>query len=335
MTHPLVQQLFFTRSEFERGLGGVTGAEAQKRFENMNCLSWIVGHLAWQEQRYWLQRAQGKVLAPTLNELLAYGKPACTPPVEEMWLTWRQVTQAADPWLESLTTARLQEPLAEGLSSAGTFVYRTIYHYWYHLGEGMAVRQLLGHSGLPEFVGNQDDQAPYRAEGDPSQGRSQEVEAELSAPLRVDELIDRIRSSRAALEAALAEFKPEDMLRAGAGGWSLKDVIAHITWHERQMLGVLQARALVGSDLWNQPLEERNQAIYQENRDLPLETVLSEARATYDSLLQELGRLEDADLHDSARFREMPSEWKPWQILADNTYQHYDDHRLGLDGWLK
>lgn len=30
---------------------------------------------------------------------------------------------------------------------------RTIYHYWFHTGEAAAVRQLLGHSSLPEFVG--------------------------------------------------------------------------------------------------------------------------------------------------------------------------------------
>jgi hypothetical protein len=39
-----------------------------------------------------------------------------------------------------------------------------IYHYWYHTGENMAIRQKLGHKQLPEYVGNIDDQAPYQAE---------------------------------------------------------------------------------------------------------------------------------------------------------------------------
>ena len=38
---------------------------------------------------------------------------------------------------------------------------RVIYHYWYHTGENMAIRQMLGHTGLPDFVGNIDDEAPY------------------------------------------------------------------------------------------------------------------------------------------------------------------------------
>ncbi len=164
MTHPLVDQLRFTRAEFVRGLTGLSDSEARRRLEPMNCISWMIGHLAWQEQRYWLTRAQGQVLLPELNERVAYGRPATTPHLEEVWAAWRTVTQAADPWLDALTTDRLQQPLAEGLSNVGTFVRRTTYHYWYHLGEALAVRQLLGHRELAEFVGDIDSRAPYRPE---------------------------------------------------------------------------------------------------------------------------------------------------------------------------
>jgi hypothetical protein len=54
-------------------LEGVTEEEARQRFLPMNCIGWNVGHLAWQEQRYWLFRAQGQVLLPELNERFAYG----------------------------------------------------------------------------------------------------------------------------------------------------------------------------------------------------------------------------------------------------------------------
>jgi hypothetical protein len=39
-----------------------------------------------------------------------------------------------------------------------------IYHYFYHIGEIMAIRQLLGHTNLPEFIGDLDRAAPYRPE---------------------------------------------------------------------------------------------------------------------------------------------------------------------------
>ena len=164
MPHPLVMQLRFARSEFVRGLDNLTDADARKRLMPMNSISWMIGHLAWQEQRYWLFRAQDKILFPKINDLLAYGQPASTPPLDEMWDAWRAITQAADAWLDALTTEKLQLPLAEGFSNVGTFLRRNTYHYWYHLGEAMAVRQMLGHPNLPDFVGDIDSLAPYQPE---------------------------------------------------------------------------------------------------------------------------------------------------------------------------
>ena len=46
----------------------------------------------------------------------------------------------------------------------GSMLQRTIYHYWYHNGENQAIRQMLGHTGLPDFVGDIDSEAPYRPE---------------------------------------------------------------------------------------------------------------------------------------------------------------------------
>jgi hypothetical protein len=163
MTHPLIAQLRFTRTEFARGLADVSESDAQRRLQSMNSISWMVGHLAWQEQRYWLSRAQGRLPFPELNERLAYGRPASTPLLADMWRIWRSVTESADPWLDALTAESVQAPLAEGLSSVGTFILRTTYHYWYHLGEAMAVRQLLGHPSLPDFVGDIDGLAPYQS----------------------------------------------------------------------------------------------------------------------------------------------------------------------------
>ncbi len=42
--------------------------------------------------------------------------------------------------------------------------YRIIYHYWYHLGENLAIRQQLGYTELPQFVGAIDKKTPYTPE---------------------------------------------------------------------------------------------------------------------------------------------------------------------------
>lgn len=166
MPHPLVAQLRFTRSEFQRGLTGLAAADACKRIVPMNCISWNVGHLAWHEQRYFLTFAQGQILLPELNEQFAYGAPASTPALDEMQQAWQTVTRAADLWLDALTTSGLQQlfssPSGDWTTSFGNLVQRVIYHYWYHTGENMAIRQMLGHTDLVDFVGNVDDEAPYR-----------------------------------------------------------------------------------------------------------------------------------------------------------------------------
>jgi hypothetical protein len=167
MAHPLVEQLRFARSELQRSLAGVTDAEARQRFMPMNSISWMVGHLAAQEQRYWVDFAQGKMVVPRVNELTAYGKPATTPPLDDMWSDWRAVTAAADTYLDRVSSETLHEHFMRNGSpvdeSVGTMLLRTTYHYWFHNGEAQAVRQLLGHTDLPQFVGDLGASAPYRA----------------------------------------------------------------------------------------------------------------------------------------------------------------------------
>jgi uncharacterized damage-inducible protein DinB len=169
MPHPLIIQLRFTRSEFQRALEGISDADASRRLLPMNCISWNIGHMAWQEQRYWLTRMQGQTPLPQLNELVGYGQPACTPPLSNMWEAWHTITQIVDPFLDTLTTEQLQEiRYSDGGQTdytAGALLQRVIYHYWYHTGENMAIRQMLGHIDLAEFVGNIDDEAPYLPHG--------------------------------------------------------------------------------------------------------------------------------------------------------------------------
>lgn len=157
-TQLLVQQLRFARSEFARCMDGVSEDDARRHVQALNCLSWIVGHLANQENRHWVLVAQGKTIFPDLNELTGFRKPQSTPFLQEMWATWKTVTQAADGYLDSLKpedlTAHLEWKGRALDESVGTMLMRNIYHYWFHIGQATAVRKLLGHTNLPEFVGD-------------------------------------------------------------------------------------------------------------------------------------------------------------------------------------
>ncbi|MBW8011903.1 MAG: DUF664 domain-containing protein [Chloroflexi bacterium] len=167
MTHPLVNQLRFTRSEFKRCMEGVSPEDAQQRLKPLNCISWIIGHLASQEHNWWVIVPQAKNLAPGLNDLVGWGKPASTPPLVEMWSAWQTITSAADEYLDTLNSESLQshqEWKGKRMEeNVGIKLLRNIYHYWFHTGEAHAIRQSLGHTDLPQFVGDISE-AVYRPE---------------------------------------------------------------------------------------------------------------------------------------------------------------------------
>ena len=81
---------------------------------------------------------------------------------------WHRVTQAGDAYLDTLTTELLQtDLLLDGKpvgQSRGSALRRISYHYWFHIGEIQAIRQMLGHANLPEYVGDIETEAPYRPE---------------------------------------------------------------------------------------------------------------------------------------------------------------------------
>ena len=166
MTHPLVEQVRFTRAEWRRALRGVSEEDGSRKIEPINTIGWTVGHLAWQEQLYFLTRAQGKTPFPVLNQVAASGGPPSTPSLKQMMATWKKVTADVDAWMEPLTTADLlsELPPPGRKRTVGDAIRRMTYHYWFHIGEILAQRQLMDHPRRPEYVGDIEGQAPYRAE---------------------------------------------------------------------------------------------------------------------------------------------------------------------------
>ena len=149
------------------------------------------------------------------------------------------------------------------------------------------------------------------------------------------EFLEALRTERNRWEAVLAEVSEARMTEPGvAGEWSVKDIIAHVTWFEREMRDMVRARALAGSDLWDLPQGQRNATLFEANRARPLEEVLTEARAVFDQLWESLKTLTDEDLNDAGRFADMPADWIPWQIIADNSFEHYPHHISDIHAWL-
>ncbi|MCI0399590.1 MAG: ClbS/DfsB family four-helix bundle protein [Chloroflexi bacterium] len=148
--------------------------------------------------------------------------------------------------------------------------------------------------------------------------------------------LETLKAGREEWEALLAQVDEARWSEPGVeGDWSLKDVVAHVSWHEREMIGVLDARALAGSEWWNLPTDERNALIYEANRDRPLAEVQVEAKETYARLWAAVQTLSDEELNDPGRFAGMFLDWAPWKLLAENTYEHYQQHVPGLRAWIR
>ena len=62
--HTLVDMHYLTRREFERNLRGLTDEDTRKRIEPMNCISWIIAHVANQHRTFFVDWPAGRETDP-------------------------------------------------------------------------------------------------------------------------------------------------------------------------------------------------------------------------------------------------------------------------------
>ncbi len=158
--HPLVSQYNFACDEFERSLSGLTDEDIGKRLLPSNSISWIIAHVTDHAQLLWVRRAQGEIIEPRLPALVK--SPNTSIPLEELMGFWHNVRIAANRFLDTVTEEQLDDYFSPkgkqlpGSETIGTSLLRITAHIWYHNGEVQALRQQLGQTGLPQFVGNLD-----------------------------------------------------------------------------------------------------------------------------------------------------------------------------------
>ncbi len=144
--------------------------------------------------------------------------------------------------------------------------------------------------------------------------------------MAADDLLARAGSERADLAALWQGLNNEQMTRRHGPqpDWSVKDLIAHITWWEQSATNWV-SRVLSGEMLTRtETPSEINARVHADNRDLPLETVLAAFDASWKPLEDLLMRLTDEEINDAevCNIREMPLLY----FLVGNTFAHYADH---------
>jgi uncharacterized protein (TIGR03083 family) len=120
--------------------------------------------------------------------------------------------------------------------------------------------------------------------------------------VKTAELLKALEDARAGLEAALAGLVETQLLAADAcGTWSIKDVLAHLTACEAELVtGLSRIRhgQSPGKVLYTDAeIQAQNEKWQAENRDRPLDWVLADFRGVRRQLIRQLESLGDQDLN--------------------------------------
>jgi hypothetical protein len=161
--------------------------------------------------------------------------------------------------------------------------------------------------------------------------------------LRKVELLKAIDIERAALDKTLGLLTTRQMSQLGVtrGGWSVKDILAHLA--EWQQMGLnWYAAGLRGEKpelpapgfTWRE-LPRLNQIIYQKHRRRSLRAVLHDFRSCHDKTVATIKTLSDSDLTTPRRFAWTGPTWTLSDYFRANTAAHYLWAQKRIRRWLR
>lgn len=163
----------------------------------------------------------------------------------------------------------------------------------------------------------------------------------MNEEMTKEKLLDEIHQERERFEETVVKLTKDQMIDPSLeGGWSVKDILAHIsTWETRMIEWVEQAlkgeipELLAPCRSWDD-LDEMNKRSYSENLDKSLSLILSEFQASFPKAVQAVEDTPEAALIDPNQF-----EWRNgsplWKIAAANTYWHYKEHGEQITAWTE
>jgi hypothetical protein len=122
-----------------------------------------------------------------------------------------------------------------------------------------------------------------------------------TGPISKKQLLAELQSEQAAWLALLDEIGEENMTQPeAASGWSIKDIVAHLTgWRRRTVLrfrATLDPTVDMTADYpaeldEDDEVDQINAWIYKANRDRPLADVLNDSRQVFQQLVAEVSAL--------------------------------------------
>jgi hypothetical protein len=160
--------------------------------------------------------------------------------------------------------------------------------------------------------------------------------------LRKKELLVEIQFERNALDDTLALVPVRQMSKAGVtrGGWSVKDILAHLVewqkmnldWYSAGLRGEKPAMPAPGFTL--RELPRLNQMIYRKHHHRSLKAVMHDYQSYHDRVVELIEILPDSDLITLNRFSWTGPSWTLSDYLRASTAAHYLWARKRIRRWL-
>jgi|SRR5581483_11523754 uncharacterized protein (TIGR03083 family) len=160
-----------------------------------------------------------------------------------------------------------------------------------------------------------------------------------STPQQRDELLERIRSSRAALDGVVGQLSEAQLTTPGPdGGWAVKDHLAHLAAWEQKMLAMVRGRPgyeglqLDAATYASSDLDQLNAILHERFKALSAADALAESRRSYAQVLAVVEQLSPAELGARYAPADDPEDARRMiDGIVDNTYGHYDEHRAAIE----
>lgn len=161
--------------------------------------------------------------------------------------------------------------------------------------------------------------------------------------LRKKELLQEILLERTALDDNLALLTKRQMTVAGVtrGGWSVKDILAHLVewqqmnfdWYEAGLRGEKPAMPAPGFTL--RELPRLNEMIYRKHHRRPLQDVLHDYQTNHERTVALIETIPDEDLVTLGRFSWTGPSWTLSDYLRASTAAHYLWARTRIGRWRR
>ncbi len=161
----------------------------------------------------------------------------------------------------------------------------------------------------------------------------------MNKPMTVTEVLTAMRAARSTWDALLAEVGEARWEQPGVEGhWSIKDIIAHLTYFENwtaDVTGAIQrGEPLPTSPYKDMEVDQENALIYQRYHTRPLAEIVHESQAAFLRSLDVVQRLRDEDLYSPEFTRPAGVDWVIFNLIEGDTFEHYRDHIASVQAWL-